>query len=83
MSTLEGRFAEVDSLAAGPIDVVILLGGATDERPSGDSQVNGNGDRLLQAAVLYHQGVTKKVVCTGAAITGLRDTAEAEQAGCC
>ncbi len=80
MSTLEHPFAEFDPSAPGPIDAVILLGGATNDRPSGDAQVNGNGDRLLQAAALYHQGVTKKIVCSGAAIAGLRATAEADQA---
>ena len=80
MSTLEKRYGEIDPIATGPFDVVILLGGSTEDRPSGDSQVNANGDRLLQAAAIYHQGVTKSIVCTGAAIAGLRGTAEADQA---
>ena len=80
MSMLECEFAEIDSFASDPLDAVILLGGATDERPSGETQINSNGDRLLQAAALYHHGVTKLIVCTGAAIAGLRGTAEADQA---
>ena len=80
MSTLESKYAAIAPLASGPFDAVILLGGATEDRPSGETQVNANGDRLLLAAVLYHQGVTKQIVCTGAAIAGLRGVAEADQA---
>ncbi len=80
MSTLEKKYADIDPSASGPLDVVILLGGSTEDSPSGAAQVNANGDRLVQAAALYHQGVAKSIVCTGAAIAGLRGTAEADQA---
>ena len=53
----------LDSLE--PLDVLVVLGGGTGTRVSGVAQVSENGDRIVQAAQLWHAGKAKKLMCTG------------------
>jgi uncharacterized SAM-binding protein YcdF (DUF218 family) len=48
-----------------PFDVIVVLGGGSGTRPTGDPQLNGAGDRVGFAARMYHLGLTKKLVTTG------------------
>ena len=82
VGTLEGRYAALNPLEEEPVDVLVLLGGATRQAPSGQTQVNYNGDRVVMAARLLHSGKAQRVVCTGARTKGLSKatTDEAEQA---
>ncbi|QEG38676.1 YdcF family protein [Roseimaritima ulvae] len=73
LGTLEQRYAEIDPLSGPPLDRVVLLGGATNEAPNGQVQINQNGDRVVLAARMVHLGLASKVLCTGARIKGLSD----------
>lgn len=58
----------------GPLDLVVVLGGGTSQgywRP----QVSGAGDRLVMAAELYHQGLTKELITTGQSTAGVSNLA--------
>jgi uncharacterized SAM-binding protein YcdF (DUF218 family) len=48
-----------------PFDVIVVLGGGSGTRPSGDPQFGGAGDRIGFAARMYHLGLTKKLITTG------------------
>ncbi len=71
VTTLEGPYVQIDPLQSEPYDVVVLLGGgasiAANDRPQG----NASGDRLILAAQLYHQGLAKRLICTGRRIEGM------------
>lgn len=64
IGTLESRYASVDPFQHS-FDQAVLLGGAVRESPSGLPQLNENGDRLVLAARMYHQGLIKKLYCSG------------------
>ncbi|MEZ6060359.1 MAG: YdcF family protein [Planctomycetaceae bacterium] len=63
--TREGRFADIQPLSEQRLDVVVVLGGGASTGMNYRSQGNGSGDRLILAAELYHQGLTRKFICTG------------------
>jgi len=43
----------------------LLLGGGTVVAPSGQSQLNASGDRLVVAWRMYRKGKIKKIICSG------------------
>lgn len=65
VGTLESPFFEVDPMEIEPLDVVVVLGGGTSTTLSGRPQVSESGDRIVQAARLWHAGQTKQIICTG------------------
>lgn len=71
VNSIEAPFRDIRPLQQEPFDKVIVLGGGG--TMGGNDQVQGNrsGDRLIVAASLYHQGITKKLICTGSKIEGL------------
>lgn len=69
--SLEQPYFTMDPLEREPFEAVVLLGGATSEAPNGQIQINQNGDRVVLAARMYHGGLTKRIICTGARIQGL------------
>jgi len=59
-----------------PLDAVVLLGGYASENRFDVPEVNGDGQRLVLAAQLWHGGKTKTLICTGQAGPGRSDPAE-------
>lgn len=82
--TLECRYGELDFSTQPEFDVALLLGGATDQTPTGSAQVNQNGDRIVMAARLYHGGLVSSIYCSGARTTAIskatKDESELSQA---
>ena len=65
MNSLERPYINVDPLEMEPFDTVFLLGGGTGTKMDGNSQVNGNGDRVVTCARMYHAGKITNIICTG------------------
>ncbi len=63
--SLEIPYADIDPLEQGEFDTVIVLGGGVGPTPTGQSQLEHSGDRVMMAARLYLQGKTKRLVTTG------------------
>ena len=64
-NSLETKWQSVDAFSDQPWDIIVVLGGGTDTRRSGNVQVGASGDRVVMAARLYHAGMAKTIVCTG------------------
>jgi uncharacterized SAM-binding protein YcdF (DUF218 family) len=62
---MEAAYLNQDLSAAEPYDVVVVLGGGTMTRLSGTPQVSSSGDRVVQAARIWHAGKAKQIMCTG------------------
>lgn len=67
---LETRETPFDPSRDPPLDVLVVLGGATNEAPS-RAQLSRAGDRVMYAAELYQQGFTAKLLTTGSSMAGL------------
>ena len=82
IGSLEGRYSSIDPLKMEVLDVLVLLGGATRETPSGGFEVNYNGDRIVTSARMFHHGRVKRIYCTGTRTVEVSKatTDEAEQA---
>ena len=65
VSTLEKPYADVDIYEMEPLDTLVVLGGGTDSRLDGESQLTAAGDRVATAARLYHNRMATKIICTG------------------
>jgi len=63
--TLEQPYLNQDLDDVEPFDVVVVLGGGTSTRLSGKPQVTESGDRIVQAARVWHAGKAKQLMCTG------------------
>ncbi|QEG24108.1 YdcF family protein [Mariniblastus fucicola] len=63
--TVEQAYFEQDLTDVDPFDVVVVLGGGSTTRLSGNPQVSESGDRIVQAARLWHAGKAKQLMCTG------------------
>jgi uncharacterized SAM-binding protein YcdF (DUF218 family) len=48
-----------------PFDLLVVLGGGTTANPSFQPQLSGAGDRVMQAAKLWHAGMARRIVVTG------------------
>jgi uncharacterized SAM-binding protein YcdF (DUF218 family) len=74
LGVVEGEHAQTIPLDTEPFDAVIVLGGGTDDRPSGHAvQLGASGDRVILGALLYHQRSTPILVTSGSPIAGLSD----------
>ena len=74
IGTIEQPYLSQDLTNVEPYDVVVVLGGGTTTRLSGVPQVSVSGDRIVQAARLWHAGKARKVMCTG--LQSFRSTEE-------
>ena len=70
-ATIEREYLQQDLSVVEPYDVVVVLGGGTSTRLSGKAQVSQSGDRIVQAARLWHAGQAKQIMCTGRQAFGL------------
>lgn len=70
MDLLERDYRQPHDLSQ-PFDAIMLLGGATNHRPTGVPQLAPAGDRLATAARLYHRGATTRLVCSGTGIAAM------------
>lgn len=67
---LEGREKTYDPATDSPLDIVVVLGGGTSQG-KWRAQASSAGDRLVMAAELYHQQLTRRLVTTGEATVGV------------
>jgi len=72
--TIERPYLKQDLSDVEPYDVLVVLGGGTTTRISGAPQVSETGDRVVQAARVWHAGQAKQILCTG--IQAFRTTEE-------
>jgi len=73
VSTLEKPYLGSQFAKLGPYEVVLVLGGGTSVTPQGDPQLDWAGDRLLQAARLYHAGKVERLLVSGSQFTRSSD----------
>ena len=65
-STIESKWQDKENLLeTNPVDVLVVLGGGTTTRNSGHAQLGFSGDRIVEAASIWHVGGTTKIMCTG------------------
>jgi uncharacterized SAM-binding protein YcdF (DUF218 family) len=69
---LESPIHPVDPAVAGPFEAVFVLGGGSDEDPSGRPELGSSGDRIRLAASLWHLGRTRLLVASGMSRDSLR-----------
>jgi uncharacterized SAM-binding protein YcdF (DUF218 family) len=77
------RQVPVVAPAQGPLDAIFVLGGASEVDAQGRPQLGSHGDRIAEAARLWHAGQTHYLVASGRgndALTGERDLAEETRA---
>ena len=67
---LESRIPPAQLSKDDPLDVVVVLGGGTNRGPN-RAQAASSGDRVVYAAQLYHQGLTKGLITTGDSIRSM------------
>jgi len=65
VAQLESEYQRSDPLALEPLDRLVVLGGGTMSRMSGQPQLSPSGDRVALAAQMYHAGRVTKIICTG------------------
>lgn len=77
---LERDFRGMDSMAAGPFDAVIVLGGGLEVREDGSGMISSAGDRVLLGARMLLAGRTKLLIASGPLVPlpGGRDVSYAE-----
>ena len=73
VSTLEKPYLNSQFAKLGPYEVVLVLGGGTSVTPQGDPQLDWAGDRLMQAARLYHAGKVERLLVSGSQFTRSSD----------
>lgn len=69
VGSLEAPYAQINPLEQGVFDAVIVLGGGSSMGVNGRDQGNGSGDRVILAAQMFHQGLARKLICTGRRIS--------------
>ncbi|HLO68641.1 MAG TPA: YdcF family protein [Holophaga sp.] len=75
MASLERRVPPLPDPAP-PFDALFVLGGGTEVDPAGGPQLGGSGDRVAQAARLWHGGRVRTLVASGwfrDTVAGARD----------
>ncbi len=65
VTSLEAEYQSLNSLEGQPFDVLIVLGGGSDNKPNGHPQLMRGGERVAVAAEMYHAGKVGKIVATG------------------
>ena len=63
--SMESRYYHMNPYEGDDYNYGLLLGGGTVVAPSGQSQLNASGDRLVVAWRMYRKGKIKKVICSG------------------
>ena len=71
MARLEAQVPVLDLEAVAPFDAVFVLGGGTDMDPLGGPELGCAGDRLCQAARLWHAGKARLLVTSGCGMDGI------------
>jgi uncharacterized SAM-binding protein YcdF (DUF218 family) len=74
MARLESSIPPVDPASAGPFEAVFVLGGGSEEDPSGRPELSRSGDRIHLAARLWHLGRVRLLVASGMARDSLLGT---------
>ena len=69
--SLERSYEKLQPLDEQPFDLIVVLGGGTNEARNGRAQASSSGDRVVLAARMYHAGLAKRIVCTGSNIAAL------------
>jgi uncharacterized SAM-binding protein YcdF (DUF218 family) len=64
---LESRYLPIDPPSAERYDALIVLGGGTSSNERGDVWLGFQGDRVMLAARLYHEGRVDRLLATGQA----------------
>jgi uncharacterized SAM-binding protein YcdF (DUF218 family) len=64
-NSIESPFLEVDAMQMEPLDVIVVLGGGTATALNGRPELSTSGDRIAQAACLWHAGQATELMCTG------------------
>lgn len=72
MARLESSVPPMDPAAAAPFDAVFVLGGGSEEDPSGRPELGRSGDRIQLAARLWHLGRARLLVASGMGRDSLR-----------
>ena len=62
---LEADYVATKPTQEEPFDFVVVLGGGCSQGANGLVQVNSAGERVVQAARMYHAGKVRTIVCTG------------------
>lgn len=70
MASLERQIHPVDIATLEPFDAVCVLGGGSEQDPSGRTQLGTNGDRIVMAARLWYAGKAKLLVASGCGDNG-------------
>jgi len=65
MARLEGKIASAEHDPNLDLDAVFVLGGGSDINAQGDPQLGTHGDRIAEAARLWHAGRTRFLVASG------------------
>jgi uncharacterized SAM-binding protein YcdF (DUF218 family) len=63
--SLESEYLSLNPLAGEAFDVLIVLGGGSDNKPNGHPQLLRGGERVAIAAEMYHAGKVSRIVATG------------------
>jgi len=63
--SLEQPYVSIAPFSQEPFDVIVVLGGGGSLGPNGRPQGDISGDRMILAAQMYHQKLTRKIICTG------------------
>lgn len=71
LAELEAPYAGIDAYAAGPFDVVFVMGGGTSLDGHGRPILGGSGDRVMLGARLWHAGRVETLVPSGSSIAGI------------
>ncbi len=73
-TSLEQPYLSINPLEEQPFEFVVVLGGGGGLGANQRLQGNGSGDRMILAAQLYHQGLARKLICTGQRIESMNST---------
>ena len=65
MARLESSIPQVDPATTDPFEAVFVLGGGSEEDPSGRPELSPSGDRIYLAARLWHLGKARLLVASG------------------
>ena len=68
IQSLEAPYQDINVLELEPMDVVVILGGGTNQKPNGKPQLTFGGDRVRVAASLFHRGLVDRLMCTGSQV---------------
>ena len=65
ISTLEKPYQNINVYEMEALDSIVVLGGGTNSRLGGGTQLGISGDRVATAARLFHADKVKNIICTG------------------